>query len=291
MYNVSMNKLTPWLKQYWFVPVAIFISAIWGGSWVVHKLAAEQLPAFHIVFLRFFATALVFLPFVKKVKKEVLINLFQIALVLNVFHMGFNQVSMYFLGASAAGVLQLMTTPITMLLALVLLREKITRIQMLGITIAIIGILIIRGLPEINGIGVALMLGSAIAWGLAQIKQKQLGKIDLPTFTAYTCLFSVPFLAVCALCLDTPVDYANIDWMAYSPILLFQVVILAAALAIWQKMNAVFGVNKIAPFVLLNSIFAMIAGALFLNENISIIMIIGALITISGLAISTFVKK
>jgi O-acetylserine/cysteine efflux transporter len=72
---------------------------------------------------------------------------------------------------------------------------------------------------------------------------------------------------------------------------LIYVAVLGTANALWQKISARQGVNKVVPFQLLTSVFGMSIAALFLGDAITMQMLMGALVLIAGLGLATLVKK
>jgi O-acetylserine/cysteine efflux transporter len=174
------------------------------------------------------------------------------------------------------------------LLAVFLLKEKISPLQILGIFVAIAGVVVIKGMPEVNTLGFVLVTLSAAAFAVMQINMKTMGNIGIPTFAAYTSLFSLPFLVLFAYFFEGKVNWDKVEYGRLSFVLAFQVLVLGFAQAIWQKLTVAKGVNKIVPFNLLAPVFAIISGYLILGEYVTLHILVGAGIIIAGVALTTF---
>lgn len=72
---------------------------------------------------------------------------------------------------------------------------------------------------------------------------------------------------------------------------MYQVFIMTLSLGLWQYAIAKYGVNKIAPFMLLRVLFTVFAGVVFLSEDLNIYIVLGMIMTISGAGLATISRK
>lgn len=271
--------------------IAICVVACWGFNASIAKIGVLQVPPLAFLTIRFIFSALVFLPFAK-VKKSQLKMFFLIALLLNVFHMGFIFAALKFLSASSASVLQQCEVPMAIVLACLFGQEKINARQTLGVIVSFLGILCIFGIPDINIWGLIAALLSGMFWAFAQLAFKKAKTIDPYFFLAYTSLFSIPFLGLGSYLFEDN-NYLAIFQAAnykFYISMVYQVLILGVAMMMWQRVVAQNGINKAIPFTLLHIIFGIMGGMIFFDETLNIYIISGAFLIILGVALSIFQK-
>jgi len=272
-----------------YIIAALLIVASWGIHPAIIRIGLGEVPTFHLLALRFLFTGLLFLPFAKLQKKDVL-NLFTIAIFFNVIHLGLIFWGLNYLTSASSSSIQQLQAPFSVLLAVFFLKERITLLQILGIFVAIAGVVVIRGVPELHTIGFILTILGSLAFSIVQINMKTMGKIDIATFTAYTSFFSLPFLVLLAYLFEDKVHWENVEYNRLTIVLAYQVFILGFSTAIWQKLTETKGVNKVIPFSLLTPVFAIIGGYIILSEIITSHILIGMGLTIIGVALTIFFK-
>jgi drug/metabolite transporter (DMT)-like permease len=75
---------------------------------------------------------------------------------------------------------------------------------------------------------------------------------------------------------------SNVNWTIAGWVMAFEVIILSIAMVLWQKLIAVNGVNKIAPFSTLRIVFGIIAGVLIFDDPLNWQIIIGSVLVTLG---------
>lgn len=116
---------------------AILVVAIWGINPAISKLAMIEMPTFAFLSLRYFLTALIFLPFVR-IKTKDLKMLFVFALLINVVMNGLCYIAFQFLQPAAATLLLQTGAPISMLMACIFAKEKISSSLCLRVRLCLI---------------------------------------------------------------------------------------------------------------------------------------------------------
>lgn len=141
--------------------LALILShVIWGGNFIVAKVTLQEFPTYTLAFLRFALASLLLAPFFlaethgssgKKVKidkkdlpKLVGIGILIITLNISFFFVGIKQTS-----AISASALTLIIPLFSVLLGWWFLKEKVYTINLLGVSIGLIGALIIIGVHQI----------------------------------------------------------------------------------------------------------------------------------------------
>jgi len=113
--------------------------------------------------------------------------------------------------ASAAVLLVQMEVPFGVIFAYFMLKEKPTIRSLIGISVALIGVYILTGSPNLDDkfIGAALTVTGASIWALGQVLIKPLSKeINPLALVAWLALFSAPILIIFSAIFDgNTIDY------------------------------------------------------------------------------------
>ncbi len=178
-----------YLKTYGALISAVLI---WGLSFVATKIALKGFSPFCLIFFRFFASSLIFLAimsrigfpkFTKRERKKLFITaLFQPGL-----YFAFETFGLQHTTASKASLI-IATIPIVVLLLSVLfLRERVNRINIVGIVISIAGVclLITGGGEGFSGMGKVmlgdlLMIGAVVSAAVYIVNIRSLGETCSP---------------------------------------------------------------------------------------------------------------
>jgi O-acetylserine/cysteine efflux transporter len=105
---------------------------------------------------------------------------------------------------------------------------------------------------------------------------------------AWMSLFTVPQVLVVSAALEhgqlaSLTSATPLAWIAFAYTVLFGAI---AGFGLWFWLIAECSIARVAPFALLQAVFAIAAGVLFLHEPLTISLIAGAAICIAGVAIS-----
>lgn len=267
--------------------LAIAIVASWGLNAAISKVVVSEMPTLAFLSLRFLATALIFMPF-SHIKKSELKQLFKIAVLLNVGHFSFIFYSLHYITASSCVVMQQIQVPMALILGALFLKEKITTKQMLGIGVAFGGVLCIYGLPNLNMTGFAFNILGSLFWAISQVELKKSKSIDIYTFITYTTLFAAPMLMGMSLMFEDSIITAFVKAEKLPLVLSFfyQVVVLGAAMMLWQKLVADNGINKVVPVMLLQVVFGIMGGMIIFNDELNLNIMAGAALTMCGVGLA-----
>jgi len=181
------------LKDTFFASlVPIFL----GFGFVIAKPAMEYFPPMLLMGLRFFFAASILIwwfpipiGFLKKI--------FFVSLIANTLQYTITYTGLSMIDASAAVLLVQMEVPFGVMFAYFILKEKPTIRSIFGISIALIGVYILTGSPNLEGkfIGATLVVTGASIWALGQVLVKPLSKEVNPiALVAWLALFSGPIL-------------------------------------------------------------------------------------------------
>lgn len=267
--------------------LSLLVVFIWGVNPAVSKLGLQELPPFTFLTIRYAIVALIFLPFAKPSKKE-LGQLLFVAITSNVITNMLGYIAYKELSPSASSLLMQTEGPISVLMACLWAKERINLKQVLAILLSFVGVAVIMDMPEMSFYGVALILLSRFFWGACQIMFKNTKHMPIPTFLAYSYLFAVPFTAMGSVWIED-FDYSALDkvnWVIAGWVMAFEVILLSVAMVLWQKLIAVNGVSKIAPFSTLRIVFGIIAGILMFNDPLTWQILLGSALVTLGVVLT-----
>lgn len=277
--------------------LALVVVFIWGSNFVAIKVALDDLPPLLLCALRFILVPLPAVFFLPRPqipwRKLILYGMTMFAL-----HFGFLFVGIA-LGMTAgltSLVLQFQVF-VTLALAATVLKERITRLQILGAGVALGGFAIValHTGGEITMAGLTCVLLGATSWGCANLVSKQLGRVN-------------PLSLVVWGSLVVPIPMLLASWVFEGPALIWDSLTLVGAPALGGVAFIVYGstliayslwswllsrhpASQIAPFSLLIPIIGMITSALFLGEAFPAWKLHAAALVLAGLAINVFAPR
>jgi drug/metabolite transporter (DMT)-like permease len=276
---------------------------LWAISFVATKIALEVVPPLTVVSLRLLVAAVFFLPLLvftgrwrRIADGKTLVKLFGLSLFGAGLHYGFQTVGLQTTNASNASV-YVATGPITiLLLAVIFLGEKLNPRKIIGIVIAIVGVLVVMGLDTItdfkldgNLIGDVLVFASIVMWGCFTVFGKRItDKLGALTVTATVTLIGATWM--------TPVGLLEMQRTGFTlagitPTAWAAVIYLGAAcnfLAVLLYFTALQKTESQKVGVYLYSIPPMtaVAAAIVLGEPITLGLVVGTVLVIAGVSLT-----
>jgi O-acetylserine/cysteine efflux transporter len=195
--------------------------------------------------------------------------------------------------AGLASLVMQMQVFFTMALAMVLLGDRPTPLQLGGAAIALIGLGTI-GAEHVGGavlVPLLLTLVAAFFWAISNIITKRAGSIDMLAFVVWGSL--VPPLPMLALSLLFEGPQALASLPGISPQALFSVLFIAYGSTLigygaWAVLLGRHPASLIAPFSLLVPVVGFAAAFVFLGEQVSTLEVAGSLLIFAGLVLNVF---
>ena len=276
---------------------------LWAVSFVATKIALDVVPPLTVVSLRLLIAAGCFLPVLmtggrwKTVADgPTLLKLLGLSLFGAGLHYGFQTVGLQTTNASNASV-YVATGPITiLLLAVVFLGEKLNVRKILGIVIAVAGVLVVMGMDTITGfelggnlVGDLLVFASIVMWGCFTVFGKKVtDQLGALTVTAAVTLIGATWMA--------PIGWLEMQRTGFrpaevTPTAWAAVIYLGAAcnfLAVLLYFTALQKTESQKVGVYLYAIPPMtaVAAAVVLGEPITLGLVAGTVLVIAGVALT-----
>ncbi len=290
----------------------ILAHVIWGATFVVAKITLQEFPPMALAFFRFAIASLFLAPFFlaesKKVKieKQDLPRLIAIGVLIITLNVTF-----FFEGVKRttvidASVLTLIIPMLSVLLGWWLLKEKILLVNLFGITLGLIGAIIIVGLPQIitgnppaNGfpnmlLGNLLIILASISWVVGTtISKKILKKYSTLTVTAIAFL-----VGTITMFIPASFEYfQNPSWPNSVTILgILGLIFLTLLSSISAYFLFEWGLSKTSVIVAdlfqyIEPIVASFLAVIILGEILSPFLLVGAGLIVIGVFLGPFVEE
>lgn len=270
--------------------LAVLVAVIWGIAFVVSKIGLESFTPPQLTALRFLvaAVAVVWLP------RPAIPWPMLLGIGLTIFT---GQFLLQFFGiangmpAGLTAVVSQTQALFTVFLAAVVMRDRPTVQQVIGMLTAFIGLVLIGSSlgGDVKAFGFMLTLASAMSWAVGNVLVKRLPKVDMLPLMAWASLVPpIPALALSAA-MDGP--YAlwhavgHASWLGMAAPIYLGVFASVVAYAIWGRLLHLYPAGAVAPFALLSPAVGAIASALVFGEQFGPIRVAGMVCMLAGIAV------
>jgi O-acetylserine/cysteine efflux transporter len=179
----------------------------------------------------------------------------------------------------------------TVALAALVLRERPTARQSLGMSVAALGLALIATTTgrDLTAPGLVLTLGSAVSWAIGNLLVKRLGipaQLDLMVWLSL--VVPLPALAISAVA-DGPAALAaavtTATWQGWTAALYLGLVATVVAYTLWGRLLRRYPVAAVAPFALLVPFVGALASAVTFGERFGAVRLAGMACVLLGLAV------
>lgn len=253
----------------------ITVMAIWGFNFSMIKLGVKDLDPLLIAAARFFCATFPIIFFIRKpqVKWRYLIAY---SMIFGTGIWGMASCSITFgLSSGMASVLLQTDVITTVLVGVLLYKEIITTRMFIGISVALLGLLLsfVSTNGNITASGVFFIMISAICWPLAGVIVRASKTKSTFAFNIWGMLFAPIPLVVLSVLLNGPevLSHTYNQWTSNAWIsVLFQAYPTTVfGYWVWNKMVVKYPMSQLAPLTLLVTVFALISGYLIYGEALS----------------------
>ncbi len=267
-----------------------FVALTWAGSFIAVKIGVRELSPVQIAFLRF-AVASPFMLLVvllkKKKKMRMPLNEFPALIVLALSGVTllylFQFTGIKYTTASSSAVLINTNVIFIAILSFIFLKEKLSVKKVGGILMGFLGVILIVGDASFTGItmkGNLLIILSASCWAVySVVGKKLLEKYDALTITTYAFIIGT-FMFIPFMKEGIPAGISLTGWAV-----IFYLAVLCSVFGYiaWYYALADAEASKVAIFLNLIPLFAMLLSYLILKEKIGMPILAGAFFIITGI--------
>lgn len=266
----------------------LFVVTTWAFNNVAIKWGLLDLPPLFLTMMRFVVVAVILVPFTR-ITRQQLRYLIPLAFTFGFMHFSLLFVGLKYTDAGTAAIVVQLGTPFAMILAMILLKEKLSLIQMLGIAISLTGVFVLTGSPTIPSWWVlCLLLCSAAGWAISNMIVKKSPGIKPLTMTGWLSFLAIPVVALASFTLETDQmeSLMHATWRGWFAIFYSAIGSSIVAYSIWYGLLRNYNVNLIMPYSLLTPVLSVIMGVLVLGDSLNAFKVSGALLVIAGTAIA-----
>ncbi|MQQ35484.1 EamA family transporter [Pseudomonas sp. SZ57] len=279
------------------IALAVLVMAIWGINFSVIKLGLTNVDPLILAGLRFSLCALPAIFFVRRpnVPWRYLIGyglVFGIGL-WGIVNLGIKAG----LSAGIASLVLQFSAFFSILLGSWVFREALNRFQILGMLIALSGLLSVILISDgsVSLLGMLLVLVGALSMSVANIINKKANTRDVFAFLVWSSAFSpIPLFAL-DYAINGSVGYIMfVNHIGTTAVLsiLFQVYPNTLfAYWIWNSLLKTYPISTVAPLSLLVPIFGMLGSVVIFNEHMSTGKVLAVLLIVTGLSVGLYGRR
>lgn len=310
---MSKNRITAYL-------MLLAVAAIWGAALAVIKATLEFFPFVIFLTYRFFLTSLILIPFFAVLydRKRLLPHIedgnyflkkdFWIFILTGILGSSFNLVLLFWgidnTTALSAGLIYVSTPVLVVITAAIFLKEKVTKQEILGLTLAVIGTLTITLSPAVADgktgtiIGNLLVWASAITWVAYVLLAKAELKKGVAPLVLVTTSFVVGFLSLLPFALWQTGSLASLftfimSQPATAHLGVWYMALVSGAIAYWlyQEGQRRIEASEATIFNYLLPVFSAPLAIFWLGEKMTLPFLIGVVIIVTGVSIAEWKKR
>ncbi len=267
--------------------LALFVAFLWGASFIAIKIGVTDMPPLLFSAARFFFAAVPAVFLLKPPKTPArLVIAYGLAIGVAQFGLLFIAIRLGMPTGLSSLVIQAHVI-FTMFFAWLRMGEPVSRAQLVGVAIAILGLGVI-GAERLAGGGVGpflLLIGAAAAWGVGNIVGKRAGRVDMLAFIVWSSLVAPPCLLALSLAFEGGEAIHAITHPELRPLMAAALLGYVATLVgytLWAHLLSRHPAALIAPFALLVPVFGFLAGRIAFNERASAPENLGAVLVLAG---------
>ncbi len=285
-------------KAYIYLMLAL---TSWGSLYAAGKYVLETVPSFTLLFLRYFIAIIILLTVYRKYPKAIIERkdykyIFSIGFIGYFLAIGLQLLGTHYCNASMASLITSMNPAMIILLAALILHEKITLHKGFAIGITLIGTVIIIGNLGTGNtvIGVIFSFVSMVAWSFTSVLVRlSCQKYDSITVTIYSMIIGLIF-SIPASIIElryTPVHIADLTPSIIIWIVYIGIVCTAGGLLFWNKALELVDAATCSLFFPIQPLTSAFLGVLILSEVLSLNFIAGSILIIIGILYAVITDK
>ena len=278
------------------------VIVIWGSLYISGRLVLQYIPALLVLFIRYALSSVILLGVgYHTLHGHIAIarkdwgELFFVGLVGYYLSNAALFLGIQYSSASFASLINSLTPVVISGLAIALLGEKVTKLQMGSLLVAVLGAAIIIGKPTagVTTAGMVISVFALFSWAYATIHLKKLtAKYDPLLVTGYgmaiAAVLSLPTAWAFIRVTGAPVSFTSGLW---APLLYTSLVCTAFAHLMWNELLQKLPATYCASFYPLQPLTSMLLGVLLLGEEMTLSLLIGAACIVSAMVLNTLAAR
>ena len=284
-------------QRSWLIDFSI-LALIWGASFLFIAVAGHALPPVGVTFFRMAFGALALFVLIKLAKqripisKKVLLHTFVAGLVMSAFPFTLFAYAELHVSSGLAGMVNAATPVMTVLAIMIAFRDqKPTRVQLIGLSVGILGTLVLLGVWQGFGENDPLAIGALIlatvfyGFGSPYIR-KYVSPLGLPNQVAVFLQLTTASIVTLPVYLSVPLLTGTPDLASIGSILTLGVVGTGVAYVFYYRIIDAAGSTIASSVTIVQPVVAVILGMLVLQETLNWFEVVGGLVIIFGAMIA-----
>ena len=284
-------------QRSWLIDFSI-LALIWGASFLFIAVAGHALPPVGVTFFRMAFGALALFVLIKLAKqriplsKKVLLHTFVAGLVMSAFPFTLFAFAELHVSSGLAGMVNAATPVMTVLAIMIAFRDqKPTRVQLIGLSVGILGTLVLLGVWQGFGENDPLAIGALIlatmfyGFGSPYIR-KYVSPLGLPNQVAVFLQLTTASIVTLPVYLSGPLFTGTPDLASIGSILTLGVVGTGVAYVFYYRIIDAAGSTIASSVTIVQPVVAVILGMLVLQESLNWFEVLGGLVIIFGAMIA-----
>ncbi len=305
-----MNEIISKIQRLPYL-LLVFATFFWGTNFVFSRMIVEEVPPFQLSVMRWIIASLVFLPFVyKELKqnKEILIKNWKALLFLAATGIaGFNTllyIAIQYTTSINASLVNSTAPLLIVLLSVFFLKEKMLKIQYVGVVVSFIGVFFIITGGSIETLltltinpGDLVVLAAVIMWSIYSVLMKKFG-VDLPKKSTFIITMYIGILILIPFALFErtyqPVALTSLPAEAILGIVYLGIFPSIISFICWNEGVMQVGPGKASNYLHLIVLFTTVLAVTFGGEMLLVTQIIGGFFILSGVIVASnphFISK
>ena len=281
--------------------VALFAAIfIWGFAYVVTKSGLSTVPPMLFALLRYGVASVLLVPLAlargglsrlpNPVPRKTLLLMSLTGVTF--YYIVFN-LALAYTTASQTALIQSSFPAVVAIMAFVWLGEHVSRQRMVGIVLAIVGVVLIVANTRADAgasnplLGNALAFASVLVWGVYTILAKRMSKADPIAVTATISVIGTILLIPAVLIEGADVSLSSIPMSGWVPILYLGALASATGYLLYSRALRDIDASLVGTFVNLSPVIGVVAGVVVLDESVTIPALIGGILVLAGVWISS----
>ena len=269
--------------------ILLACNVVWALNVVVSKIAVDDLsvPPLFYAALRSLLVVIALAPMLRMVPKE-LWRVMLIGLAISGGSFSLLFVGLQCASPSTAGIVSLSGAPLTVLFAILFLREQVRWRRALGIVLTLVGVAIAVASP--TGVqaetGLAFLFASAVIGALGSVffKRLEIGAVEMQ---AWAGLSSIIVLFPLSFFIETGqgVALANAPLEVIGCLAFASIVVSVGAHSAYYRMLQQHDTNLVVPLTLLTPLLTIALGTWLTGDEVGWRLLLGGAIALAGVAI------
>ncbi len=266
------------------------VCLIWALNLIVSRVLFSEFAVAPIFYAaaRFLIVAAILSPLLRPLPRP-LLPILGIGFLMGACHFGLMFLGLSHATSSSVSIVLQTAIPITALLSVLLLGERVGLMRGAGIALALGGVILVMWDGEGASVSLGLLFAfvSAIAISLGQVLLKRYGAIKPLTMQAWTAFVSAPpMLAYSLLAEATPVTASlSAGWPFFAGLAFSVVAVTLLATTLYLGILQRYPASIVAPLGLMTPLMTVLMGILLLGEGFDLRMAAGGIIALVGLVL------